>query len=64
MVEEEGEVPEDPSLEKVGVVQSPWVVINVSPRGMTWRALLGKEEISWKPRGPAGQKLNFGDVLG
>ena len=36
MVEEEGEVPEDPSLEKVGVVQSPWVVIKVSPRGITW----------------------------
>ena len=48
MVEEEGEVPEDPSLEKVGVVHSPWVVINVRPRGMTWRAFLGKEEISWK----------------
>ena len=59
MVEEEGEVPEDSSLEKVGVTLSPWVVIKVSPWGMTWGALLGKEETSWKPRGPAGQKLNF-----
>ena len=59
MVEVEGEVPEDPNLEKVEVAQSPQKVIKGSPWSRTWRALLGKEEMFWKPRGPAGQKLNF-----
>ena len=59
MVEVEGEVPKVTSLEKVGVAQCPRIVIKGIPWGMTWRALLGKEEISWKLHGPAGQKLNF-----
>ena len=47
MVEVEGEVPEATRLEKLGVAQSPWMVIKSSPQGMTWRALLGNEELFW-----------------
>ena len=45
MVEVEGEVPEDPNLEKVEVAQSPQKVIKGSPWSRTWRAVLGKEEM-------------------
>ena len=50
MVEVDGEVPEATRLEKVGVAQSPRMVIKGSPWGVTWRALLGKEEMFWKTR--------------